>query len=113
MATPAAVSAIPNDKIASPISLGKPNEQFIPKTKDITSQDFFKLLSAQLQHQDPTDPMDGTEFVSQMLTMTAHSNSLQQLNELKSIGDSIKLIKEHLMPTKDKPSLENDKTKKI
>ena len=40
--------------------------------------EFFKLLIAQLQHQDPLNPMDNTAFVSQL----AEFSSLEQLNNV-------------------------------
>ena len=43
----------------------------------ITGQDFLELLVAQLTHQDPLDPMDGTEFVSQ----------LAELQSVSALGD--------------------------
>jgi flagellar basal-body rod modification protein FlgD len=41
-------------------------------------EDFLKLLIAQLQHQDPLNPMDGTEFTVQLAQFT----SLEQLNNV-------------------------------
>ena len=44
-------------------------------TKTVTQDDFLKLLIAQLQNQDPLQPMDNQEFAVQLATF----NSLQQL----------------------------------
>jgi flagellar basal-body rod modification protein FlgD len=44
-------------------------------SSDITRDDFMKLLIAQLQNQDPLNPMDNQEFAVQL----AQFNSLQQL----------------------------------
>jgi flagellar basal-body rod modification protein FlgD len=48
--------------------------------KEVTSADFMKLLIAQLQNQDPTNPMDNQAFVSQLATF----NSLEQLVSINS-----------------------------
>ena len=44
-------------------------------TQTVTQDDFLKLLIAQLQNQDPLQPMDNQEFAVQLATF----NSLQQL----------------------------------
>jgi flagellar basal-body rod modification protein FlgD len=41
----------------------------------VTEQQFLKLLVAQLQNQDPLNPMDGTQFVSQL----AQFSELEQM----------------------------------
>ena len=47
--------------------------------------EFLKLLVAQLQSQNPLDPMDGTQFVSQL----AQFSSLQEMTGMHSDLDNI------------------------
>jgi len=46
---------------------------------NIDSQEFMTILLAQLQNQNPLDPVDDTEFMAQIAQM----NSLQELSSIK------------------------------
>lgn len=48
---------------------------------------FFKLLVAQIQNQDPLNPMDPTEFVSQLAQFSSMEQLLQIRQTLESIHD--------------------------
>ena len=57
-------------------------------SNELGKEDFLKLLIAQLTHQDPTNPMKDTEFVSQLATysgleqqMTMNKNMEKMINQ--------------------------------
>jgi flagellar basal-body rod modification protein FlgD len=54
-----------------------------PQKSDALSRDaFLKLLVAQLSHQDPTQPMEGTEFVAQLSQFAMVEQSVAQSSKL-------------------------------
>lgn len=54
-----------------------------PKENSVMGkEDFLTLLVAQLQHQDPLNPADGTEFTAQLAQFSS-------LEELKNINDTL------------------------
>ena len=54
-------------------------------TNDGTRDMFLKLLVAQIQNQDPLNPMDPTQFVSQL----SQFSSVEQLLEIRRTLESI------------------------
>ena len=63
-----------------PVDASNPNASEIKSSKDspLGKDDFLNLLVAQLQNQDPLNPMDSTAFTSQL----AEFSSLEQLNNV-------------------------------
>ena len=51
------------------------------QNQQITTQDFMTLLTTQLQNQDPTNPVDPTQFVTQLAQFTT-LDQVSQINEL-------------------------------
>jgi len=49
-------------------------------------EDFMKILIAQLQNQDPTEPMSNEEMLSQISMMRNLQSSLELSSTLKSLG---------------------------
>ena len=56
------------------------NEGKLPKGNTLGQEDFLKLLTKQLQYQDPMSPMDDKEFIAQM----AQFSSLQHMNTMSA-----------------------------
>lgn len=50
----------------------------VPRQTTLGQDAFLKLLITQLQHQDPTQPKDDTEFIAQLATFS----SLEKLTEI-------------------------------
>src|SRR5437879_6019254 len=53
-----------------------------PKNDALSRDAFLKLLVAQLSHQDPTQPMQGTEFVAQLSQFAMVEQSVAQSSKL-------------------------------
>src|ERR1700741_3407172 len=61
----------------------KPTKQ--TGNSDLGKDAFLQLLITQLQHQDPTNPMDDREFISQM----AQFSSLEQMQNMTKAIESL------------------------
>jgi len=65
---------------------------------DLDKDAFFKLLITQLQNQDPLNPMEDTEFISQMAQFSSleqmqnMNDSLNQFISIQGISQSASLI---------------------
>lgn len=57
----------------------------LPQSANIGIEDFLKILTAQLNNQDPLKPVDNTEFVAQI----AQFATLEQSRELNDKIDSL------------------------
>ena len=68
----------------SPVTAVKFTEgaQYTNASDTVNKDDFLTLLVTQLQHQDPLEPLDNAEFVSQMTQFSA-------LEQLISIRDAV------------------------
>jgi flagellar basal-body rod modification protein FlgD len=74
---------IPN-VIAAPRSSGRATS-LAQTDEEVSKLEFLRLLTTQLQYQDPMQPMDNTEFTAQL----AQFSSLEQLTDLNGKIDTL------------------------
>ncbi|WP_051542007.1 flagellar hook assembly protein FlgD [Clostridium lundense] len=72
-------STIQKTSAANPTKTPK-GTRIVKPGEELDKNAFFKILAAELSHQDPTNAKDGTEFVAQM----AQFSSLEQMANLNS-----------------------------
>lgn len=66
-----------------------PTVQSASKLDTLTSSDFIKLLTAQLQNQDPTSPVDATQQLTQLAQFSQVSGISEINTTLKAIQDQL------------------------
>lgn len=59
---------------------------------------FLQLLVAQLKYQDPTQPADGTQFITQLAEFTNVSNTTQMTGDLNSMNTNLATLAAGLTP---------------
>ncbi|MBM7598591.1 flagellar basal-body rod modification protein FlgD [Virgibacillus halotolerans] len=64
----------------------RPTEK--PSGTDLGKDEFLKILMTQLQNQDPLDPMDDREFVSQMATFSSLEQMMNMANSIDTLVQS-------------------------
>ena len=62
--------------------LGKSNQQAAKSSNKLDQDTFLKLLVAQMKYQDPSNPADATQFLTQTAQFT-------QVEKLGAIADSV------------------------
>lgn len=71
------------------LSVYNPTSNVGTGKSEMDSTDFLKLLTAQMQAQDPMDPMDSTQMVSQMATITQSSGIAEMNSNLASMKKTL------------------------
>ncbi|MGX1101328.1 flagellar hook assembly protein FlgD [Amorphus sp. MBR-141] len=64
-------------------SQSKPDQQTATKTPDYNA--FLQLLVTQLKNQDPTEPVDSTQYMSQLATFSQVEQQMQSNSKLDSL----------------------------
>ena len=71
-----------------PTSLGDKGPQVTTSEAADQKSQFLQLLIAQLESQDPLNPLDGTEFVAQL----AQFSSLEQLIGIREVMENVETM---------------------
>lgn len=61
------------------------NTQYASQAQTVDYQSFLRLLVAQMKNQDPTSPMEATDYVAQLATFSQVEQSVQINSKLDSI----------------------------
>jgi flagellar basal-body rod modification protein FlgD len=90
--TPLPISSIAaySSAAATPATTPGPATSAPSKATNLASQDvFLQLLVAQLKNQDPSQPTDGTAFVTQLAQFTTLQEETQSRTDLDKIVASL------------------------
>lgn len=80
------VAPISQANTRTPASPATPSDA----TAKLASQDvFLKLLVAQISHQNPLQPADGLQFISQLAQFTSLEQQMQMKQDLRAIRDAL------------------------
>lgn len=77
-ATGSSLATIASTSSSSPAGASNASGALTSATGNMGKEEFLSLLVAQLQNQDPLNPMEGTEFAAQL----AQYSSLEQLMQI-------------------------------
>jgi len=83
------VSTIPSNSSTTGTSSSSTSNVSSALSNTMTQADFLKLMTAQLQAQDPTNPVDNSQFVSQMAQFSQLSSTQQLDTDLQTLSSNI------------------------
>lgn len=88
------------DRVLSDYSMAKRQEEekAAQGNKDLGKDEFLKLLVAQLEHQDPTNPQENGEFIAQLAQFSQLQESQKMSSSLEDFSSSFQST-QHLQAT--------------
>lgn len=78
----------PNMQVLENLGLAKPREAM--KEQKLGQEDFIKLMTTQMNHQDPMKPMENGEFLSEMAQFSTVSGLKEIKDAFNSLATSLK-----------------------
>ena len=76
--------------ILNKLGINSSEKSNVPKAKDqLGQEDFLKLMTTQLQNQDPFAPMENGEFIAQMAQFSTVTGITEMSNNMKALNDKI------------------------
>ena len=79
------------NKILDQLGINKTKEKFAPReVKDqLGQEDFLKLMTVQLQNQDPFAPVDNADFIAQMAQFSTVTGITQMGETMKNVNNQL------------------------
>ena len=68
---------------------GETQKQVEQETSDVTKEMFLQLLVAQIRHQDPLNPSDGTQFLTQLAEFTNLEQTIAIQGDVEAIRGAL------------------------
>ena len=78
-----------NNTVGSQNSNSGSNSSSSTPSTSMSQADFLKLMTAQLQAQDPTNPVDNTQFVSQMAQFSQLQSSQDMVTAVNTLNSTV------------------------
>jgi len=78
-----------NQDVYAALGLNAPNSNSTKKKNTLDQADFLRLMTQQLQHQDPLKPMDNTQMVAQMAQMSTVQGITDLNTSVKGFQESM------------------------
>jgi len=81
------VTSIASTNVDTPV--GKTKNDAVEETPGATKEMFLQLLVAQIQNQDPMNPADGTQYLTQLAEFSNLEQMIAIRDEVASIRESV------------------------
>lgn len=78
-----------------------------PLKTTLDQSDFLRLMTAQLKYQDPTNPVDNSEYVAQLAQFSMVSGVAESNQKLGRIAASLDALVDRLTPPASPPATES------
>jgi len=65
-------------------------------SKELDKNDFLRILAAELQNQDPTDPLDNKDFIAQLASFSTLEQMQNMSASFDSLGENLQIYMENM-----------------
>jgi len=90
MTNPVSTSAVRDTQAAAGVGQPSGGAEAAAKQTDLTKDAFLQLLVAQIKNQDPLNPTDGVQFLTQLAQFSQLEQTIAMRTDLQGITEAIK-----------------------